>query len=77
MDASRPVALILQKRVVPPAEIAFCMDGEIQIKGPTSADETIRIMIDTDLGEIDEAYRGLTFRQWATASGVPIVNDVA
>lgn len=77
MDASRPVALIIEKTVSPPQGIAFCFDGEIQIKGPCPADRVTKIMIGDDLGTYDFAYRGDTFRKWAEAAGVPITNDIA
>lgn len=72
VDPDRPVALVWTRRVRPHDEIAFCMDGEIQIKGPVAADSTKVIMIDDNLGVFHPGYEGETFRGWATASGVKI-----
>lgn len=75
MDASRPVALVLEKHVAPHDDIAFCFDNEIQIKGPCMADNVVSIFIDTDLGNINPAYTGETFRKWAKDAKVAIIND--
>ena len=75
IDASRPVALLLEKTVGAHDEIAFCFDGEIQIKGPCRAERTMVIWIDTDLRVCFPRLAGETFRGWAVAGGVPILND--
>lgn len=72
IDPARPVALIWTRRIRPHEEIAFCMDGEVQIKGPVSADKTKLIMLDDDLGIFHPQLAGETFRLWATQRDVKI-----
>ncbi|HEX4951802.1 MAG TPA: hypothetical protein VF017_00190 [Thermoanaerobaculia bacterium] len=72
MNARRPVALVLEKRIGPTDPIAFCFDDEIQIKGTCRADQVTRIWIDQDWGLFSQAHKGLNFEKLARDAKVPI-----